>query len=219
MNILALDTSNYNPEFSYFENGRIIIQKKLYSENNADSLIYSIIEGFKESGRKIGNIEILALSNGPGSFTGLRVGSAAAKGICIASGCRFCELNSLDIIAEKFRLKYSRECSVAALIPMNSKTNEFYFAVYDICRDNVKRTGNYGISGFEQINKENKVLLINDKTEGISEKDNITDLSEYYSADAMFSLAQSGINRNEYSDFHSSEPFYMKDFIPLKKKF
>lgn len=219
MNILVLDTSNYNPEFCYYENGRIIIQKKLYSENNADSLIYSIIEGFKESGRKIGNIEVLAYSNGPGSFTGLRVGSAAAKGICTASGCRFIELNSLDIIAEKFRLNIAGECSAVALIPMNSRTNEFYFAEYEICKDNLKRIGDYGISGFEQINTGNKVLLINDKTEGISETDNITDLTEYYSADAMYSLAQISINNNVYSDFHSSEPFYMKDFVPLKKKF
>ena len=219
MNILVLDTSNYNPEFCYYENGGIVIQKKLYSENNADSLIYSIIESFKESGRKIGNIEILAYSNGPGSFTGLRVGSAAAKGICTASGCRFIELNSLDIIAEKFRLNIARECTAVALIPMNSRTNEFYFAVYDIYKDNLKRIGDYGISGFEQINTGNKVLLINDKTEGISETDNITDLSEYYSAEAMYSLTQLKIIGNEYNNYRNSEPYYMKDFVPLKKKF
>lgn len=219
MNILVLDTSNYNPEFCYYENGGIIIQKKLYSENNADSLIYSIIKRFKESGRKIGNIEVLAYSNGPGSFTGLRVGSAAAKGICTAADCSFIELNSLDIIAEKFRLNYSRECTAVALIPMNSRTNEFYFSEYEICKDYLKRTGDYGISGFEQINAGSKVLLINDKTEGISGTDNITDLSKYYSADAMYSLALLKINGNEYSNYRNSEPYYMKDFVPLKKKF
>ncbi|MBN1633621.1 MAG: tRNA (adenosine(37)-N6)-threonylcarbamoyltransferase complex dimerization subunit type 1 TsaB [Ignavibacteria bacterium] len=219
MNILVLDTSNYNPEFAFFENKRIIVQKKLYSDNNADSLIYGIIEGFKESGRKMKNIEILALSKGPGSFTGLRVGSAAAKGICTASGCRFIELNSLDIIAEKFRLNFAKECIAAALIPMNSRTNEFYYAFYEICKENIKRIGKYLISGFKQINFGKKVLLINDKVKGLYVRQNLTDLSEYCSADAMYSLAQLRINGNEYNDFRNSEPNYMKDFVPLKKKF
>lgn len=218
MNILVLDTSNYNPEFTYFESGRIIVQKKLYSENNADSLIYGIIGSFRNAGRKFSDIGVLGLANGPGSFTGLRVGSASAKGICTAVKCRFVELNSLDIVAEKYRLKSKTESKALALIPVNSKSKEFYFAGYEIKKDSIIRTGEYTISTYEQIDKKERVLLINDKTE-ISGYEGVTDLSGFESADALHSLTVRKISGNEYGDFRTSEPFYMKDFIPVKKKF
>ncbi len=218
MNILVLDTSNYNPEFAYYENDRIIVQKKMYSENNADSLIYSIIGSLRNAGRRFSDIGVIGLANGPGSFTGLRVGSASAKGICTAVNCRFIELNSLDLTAEKYRLIFNVESEALALIPMNSKSKEFYFAVYEIKKDDIIRTGGYGISTFEQLDKKGKVLLINDKTE-ISECEGVTDLSEFESADALYSLTKRKISGNEYGDFRTSEPFYMKEFVPVKKKF
>lgn len=218
MNILVLDTSNYNPEFAYYENNRIIVQKKMYSENNADSLIYSIIGYFKEAGRKISDIGVLGLANGPGSFTGLRVGSASAKGICSAVKCSFTELNSLDVIAEKFRLLYKTESKAIALIPMNSRTKEFYYAGYDIYKDSLQRTSEYGISQFEKLETDGKVLLINDKAE-ITGNSEVIDLSGYESAESLHSLTKLKISGNGYNDYVISEPFYMKEFIPLKKKF
>ncbi|MBC8485381.1 MAG: hypothetical protein H8D45_05000 [Bacteroidetes bacterium] len=70
MNILLIDSSSKNIKFAFSENSKISINKKLDSEINADSLIYELLTEFDNSNKSIKNVDVVSLSNGPGSFTG-----------------------------------------------------------------------------------------------------------------------------------------------------
>jgi len=218
LNILVIDTSGYNPEFGYFENDCIIAHKKLFAESNADSLIYDMVIAFRNLGRKMSDIDIIGLSNGPGSFTGLRIGSAAAKGIATASRCKLVEINSLDAIAEKYRLLTGYTGSAVSLIPMNTKTREFYTSGYEIHTDGISRSSEYSVSALSGIEPGEKVLLLNDKLTDFQVGIPFVNLFESESFPALYSLLKIKIRNNQFSDFEKSEPFYMKDFVPLKKK-
>lgn len=214
MNILIIDSSSRNIEFALYEKNKISINKKLDSEINADSLIYEILKELGSS-NDLKNVDIVSLSNGPGSFTGLRIGSAVAKGICFANNCQLVEIQTLDIIANKFK----KDGEIIVLIFSNSRIQEFYLAEYKIEKGKISRTSNYMMKRLENITIGNKSIIINEKTDlHLFDNLKIIDLSEISNIQSHLELTLDNIKRNCFSDYKTSEPFYMKKFIPLVKK-
>lgn len=215
MNILLIDSSSRNIEFALYENNKISINKKLDSEINADSLIYELLKELGSSNKLIKDVDVVSLSNGPGSFTGLRIGSAIAKGICLANNCKLVEIQTLDIIANK----YKNDGELIALIFSNSRTQEFYFAEYKIEKGKMSRTSDYSVKRLEDIDTDNKIIIVNEKTDlHLFENLNIIDFSEISNIQSHLELTLDYIKGNDFSDYKTSEPFYMKKFIPLVKK-
>lgn len=216
MNILLIESSAKRVEFGYAKYDKIIILKKLDSENNADSLTYKIREIFNEKGINFKEIDVVSLSNGPGSFTGLRIGSAIAKGICYALNCKLIEIPTLDIIARKY--KGIQEGKIySSLIFSNSRSNEFYTSDYIFENSEVKRVSDYSIKVLDKI--EEKVYLINENSDYEFPKNmNLVNLSDETNINSQLELTIKYITENRFSDFRISEPFYMKSFVPLVQK-
>jgi len=215
LNILLIDSSSKNIEFALSENSKISINKKLDSEINADSLIYKLLKEFDNSNKSVKNVDVVSLSNGPGSFTGLRIGSAIAKGICFTNKCKLVEINTLDIIANK----YKDDADVIALIFSNSRTDEFYYAEYIVENGKLHRNSEYCIRKIDDISMKDKNILINESNTLSCLKDfDVIDVSGLSNILSQIELTMDYIKRNEFSDYRTSEPFYMKDFIPLTKK-
>ena len=215
MNILLLDSSSKNIEFAFSENSKISINKKLDSEINADSLIYELLIEFDNSNKSIKNVDVVSLSNGPGSFTGLRIGSAVAKGICFANKCKLVEINTLDIVANK----YKDDVDVIALVYSNSRIEEFYYAEYTVDNSKFQRTSEYSIRKIDDISSKDKIIIINENNTLPFLKDiDVIDVSGLLNIQSQIELTMDYIKRNQFSDYRTSEPFYMKDFIPLAKK-
>ena len=214
LNILLINCSSKNIEFALSENSKISINKKLDSVINADSLIYELLTEFDNSNKSIKNVEVVSLSNGPGSFTGLRIGSAIAKGICFAYKCKLVEINTLDIVANH----YKDDADVIAMIFSKSRTEEFYSAEYTVENGKLQRTSEYGIRKIDDININNKIILINENNTMSFLKDlDVIDVSGLSDIQSQIKLTMDNIKRNVFSDYRTSEPFYMKDFIPLTK--
>jgi tRNA threonylcarbamoyladenosine biosynthesis protein TsaB len=212
LKILLIDSSSKNVEFGYF-NGEKLYEKKLNRESTADSLIYEIKEDFTRNGFKFSEIEYVSLSNGPGSFTGLRIGSAIAKGICFGLGARLVEVITLDIIANKV----SSDKVIVPLIFSNMKSEEFYYNGY-VKTDNVlKHISGYKIGRLESIDTEGKVFVINEPEQKdlLNERESI-DVSGLSSMQSQLELTLQRIEKNLFSDITVSEPFYIKSFEPLK---
>ena len=215
MNILLLDSSSKNIEFAFSENSKISINKKLDSEINADSLIHELLIEFDNSNKSIKNVDVVSLSNGPGSFTGLRIGSAVAKGICFANKCKLVEINTLDIVANK----YKDDVDVIALVYSNSRIEEFYYAEYTVDNSKFQRTSEYSIRKIDDISSKDKIIIINENNTLPFLKDiDVIDVSGLLNIQSQIELTMDYIKRNQFSDYRTSEPFYMKDFIPLAKK-
>jgi tRNA threonylcarbamoyladenosine biosynthesis protein TsaB len=213
LNILILDTTTYSPAFAYYIGGKQVISVIAENERNADTVVMLMKNEFSGHGISMKDIGIVSLSNGPGSYTGLRVGSAIAKGICTASGARLVEISTLDILAE------TSAGDVSAVIPSNSRTLEFYYADYSPENGRMKRQSKYMIDVIENINKRGKIIVI-DKAENISFPAGmqVFHTDGKMKIDAQLRITMDKISKGEFADVSKSEPFYMKDFVPLKSK-
>lgn len=213
MNILLIESSSKIIEFAYNKNGNFVILKKLSNDLNAEDIVFELKAAFDEKGLKFNEIQYVALSNGPGSFTGLRIGSAVAKGICFAVQSRLVEIVTLDIIAGKAG-KISEGKIIIPLIYSYSKNGGFYTSEYRYSDGSAKRISEYSIKNAEELVTENRIFVVNGKTE-FDFPANIApvDLSDEGNMEAMYNLALNSINESNFSDFSESEPFYMNKFL------
>jgi len=98
--LLALDTSTQTAGVALY-NGKQVLSEIIWTSNNFHTveLAPAIVEAIQKSGKKIDNVEAVAVAIGPGSFTGLRIGLALAKGIALARSLPIIGVPSLDILA------------------------------------------------------------------------------------------------------------------------
>ena len=219
MNILLIDTSSGNIEFGFSRDSELIINLRLPDGENADTLIYHVKKEFEKRKLQSKDIGAVSISNGPGSFTGLRIGSAIAKGICFATGCKLLEINTLDIIANKYKIASDiteTENDFLSAVYSNMRTKEFYIGTYRINKGKIKRISDYSIRKLEDIEKKSKKIIIND----IYEENNgdFISLTEQTNINSQLELTLDMVKNDIFSDPNTSEPFYMKEFIPLVKK-
>jgi hypothetical protein len=103
---------------------------------------------------------------------------------------------------------------IVPLIFSNSSTNEFYFSRYK--RENsLTRISDYSISLLPSILNEEDFFIANEKIPGYEEKIMTSDSPSIIS---LYQLTLNYISQNKFSDYNTSEPFYMKEFIPLKSQ-
>jgi len=209
LNILLLDTSSKKIEFAYNQKGDFSILKTLEEEKNADDLVYEIKKEFDVLGLNFQEIDYVGLSNGPGSFTGLRIGSAVAKGICTGSSAKLIEVSSLDLIAMKYSEVTKKDGIITPMIFSNSRTGEFYFAEYK----GIDRISDYKIAVLDEIVKTNSDFIINEKTDySFPENSVVINLSDTSNIQSLYNISKMLIDEGKISDYGRSEPFYMKRF-------
>lgn len=213
MNILLIDTSSSCVEFGYSCDGRIINEFRCCEKNSADTIAYEIDKFFKETGRSPKDTNVVSLSNGPGSFTGLRIGSAFAKGFCFATGCKLIQVSSLDILANRSDIE-GRE--FISLISSNSGAGEFYYAVYKKTEDLCKRVSDYSIALMNEI-ASLKIPIVSETI--LPEELTVEVERAQLRKTALHShlqLANAIIGNEFFTDINIAEPFYMKEFT-IKK--
>ena len=103
--ILNLETSSTNCSVCLAKDGVILAMKELNSENysHAEKLHVFIEEVMMEATLKMADLEAIAVSKGPGSYTGLRIGVSAAKGLCYALGVPLISISTLKSMASQLK--------------------------------------------------------------------------------------------------------------------
>jgi len=213
LGILLIESSSKKIEFGYAVDSEIVLNEELNINHNADALSYFIKKSFEKNDIRIKDVEIVSLSNGPGSFTGLRIGSAIAKGICFAIGSKLIEVSTLDIIANKFK----SEGRIVSLVFSNQRTLEFFYCEYVFETGKLKKVSDYKIGLLENIISDKLTYLINENLkEDFPEqfRHTLKDASKYSNILSQFELTIDKIERNKFSDYKTSKPFYMKEFTP-----
>ena len=127
MNILALDTTSSWGSVSLSREGQIVYLGYLdIRVTHSERLMQQIDYGLKQSEMKLGDIDLIAISNGPGSFTGVRIGLSTAKGICMVREIPLYPVNTLKLLA------YNLYGCGTNIIPfIDARMSEVYAAVYD----------------------------------------------------------------------------------------
>lgn len=130
MTLLAIDTSSAFASVALYDGRTVLAEGTWHAHRRHDDHLFPEIDRLLAlAGASVGDVTRLAVAIGPGSFTGVRVGIAAAQGIARASGAATVGVVSLDAAAHPFAASRTRVC---ALIPAGR--GEHYAAMYRVRR-------------------------------------------------------------------------------------
>ena len=219
--ILNIETSTKNCSVSLSKNGKVIALKELNDGNysHAEKLHVFIDDVLKEANINMQQLNAVAISKGPGSFTGLRIGVSAAKGLCFALDIPMISIDTLKSLALQVVV------DVGYIIPMlDARRMEVYSAVFNKDCLLVRETEAQILdeTSFQNYLENQQVHFIGDgvpKTkELISHPNAIFVEAKLPSANEMGMLAFQKFEQNDFENSAYFEPFYLKDFVANKKK-
>ncbi len=192
---------------------KIVEVKTETSKQHASQLAPFVQELLRKEGLKVSDCDAIAVSEGPGSYTGLRVGVSTAKGLCFGSGKPLISVGTLKILAMQGRGKAD------FIVPMvDARRMEVYSAVFDSQCNEIRATEATILdeSSFADLLKEHTVLFIGDgaaKFSTVCKSPNATFEQCFPLASAMVEPAIEAYNKKEFKDVAYFEPFYLKEFV------
>jgi len=214
LNILYLDTSSRISEIALTQNSKILFHRILNDSEGADQLVHQLRLSFSEINLKPDEINNISLSSGPGSYTGLRIGLAIAKGISLVCRSGFIGVPSLDILANV----YPSAENIISLIPSNPKKSEFYFAKYIKNNSVLRRISEYASGNLIDILKNDSSFIIKKEyLHHIPESERLKFYSDFPENDVMKSqieLTSISISENNFSDIEYFRPEYVENYVP-----
>ncbi|KGL61562.1 tRNA (adenosine(37)-N6)-threonylcarbamoyltransferase complex dimerization subunit type 1 TsaB [Polaribacter sp. Hel1_33_49] len=221
--ILNIETTTKNCSVSIAEKGEILAIKELNNGNysHAEVLHPFILDVLKEANLTSNRIDAVAVSKGPGSYTGLRIGVSAAKGMCFALDK---PLISIDTLTS---LSFSITIEEGIIVPMlDARRLEVYASVFNEKHQKIREIKAEIINenSFCEYLERSKVYFLGDGSqkckEIITHKNAIFIDAKFPSAQEMAKLSYEKYKISDIENVAYFEPFYLKDFIviPEKKK-
>jgi len=126
MLILAADTSTPYLSIALYKNARLVAEISEYAERkHAENILLYLDQILQETDTSLLDIDLLAVAHGPGSFTGVRVGVSAWKGLAAGANIPIIGISTLDALARRADLASGTVCTL-----LDAKMNEVYAAVY-----------------------------------------------------------------------------------------
>lgn len=222
MKILYLETSSKNCSVAISDGEKILCVCEEVSENYKQSeSLHTFVEWALEGAEiSLKDIDAVSLGKGPGSYTGLRIGAASAKGFCYGLKIPLVAVNSMESMIQPF-LGQNYDLIISLV---DARRMEVYTAVYD---------GNSGKelipteakvldeTSFQEL-KDKKVLFVGDgaaKAKDILNLPNAEFKTDIYpSAQYLVKKTLQKIENKDFEDIAYFEPFYLKEFHGVKKK-
>lgn len=220
--ILSIETSSTVCSAALHEKGELLAHREELLPQSAASLLTPLIDSlFLDSGLAKTSIQAVAVSAGPGSYTGLRIGVATGKGICYALGIPLISIDSLYVLAQALQPRHE----AVLLCPMiDARRMEVYTCLLTDNFEWVQPTRPLVIDekSFEDVLNKNKVVFFGsgaDKCREILKHPNAI-FEGGISPHARF-MGKAGHNNFEkatFVDLRTFEPAYLKEFVAKTKK-
>lgn len=188
-------------------------------------MIY-IDEAIKQAGLKPSNLDAVCVSKGPGSYTGLRIGVSAAKGLCYGLGIPLLSVGSLESMARWAKAEFSEELTdVSFFCPMiDARRMEVYTQVFDALLKPLQSVSAEIIdeNSFATELEKGKIAFVGDgaaKCKEVIVHPNAVFIDDFNpSARGMIALAELKFSEKQFEDMAYFEPYYLKDFVAGKPK-
>lgn len=224
--ILNIETSTETCSVAVAQDGGIIFEKINNEPNSHTKYLAKFVEealSFAESHAI--PLDAVAVSSGPGSYTGLRIGVSTAKGICYGKNVPLIAIPTLKLLCVKPLLSDDIEDENALLCPMiDARRMEAYTAIYDRALQEVREVKAEVIDANtynEWLDKGLVYFFGNgaEKCKEIINHPNARFIDNVIpTAKSMLPLAELAIAKGQYEDVAYFEPFYLKDFVAIKSK-
>lgn len=219
--VLNIETATTNCSVSLSKDGETLVLKEDNSAgySHAETLHVFIDDVFKRANIKPPEIDAVAVSKGPGSYTGLRIGVSSAKGLCYALNKPLIAIDTLESLAHQLKIDNG------FIVPMlDARRMEVYSAIYksnfELYRE--IKAEILTENSYSSILKTSKVYFIGsgvEKTKGLIQHPNAIYIEgKLPSANEMALLVNLKHKISDTEDVAYFEPYYLKDFIALKKK-
>jgi len=202
------------------KNEIVAVKESQSNYTHSENITLFISDVIGQASLTLNAIDAVAISKGPGSYMGLRIGVSTAKGLCYALNKPLIAVDTLKAMALKSAKTEADEN--ALYCPMiDARRMEVYCALFNSKGDYLMPTAAHIIneSSFEKELADNKIYFFGDgasKCMAVFKNQNHAHLIENYvmSADAMVPLAYEHFENKQFEDLAYFEPFYLKDFIP-----
>lgn len=213
--ILNIETATKNCSVALAKEGKTIFCKEIAEEgySHAERLHVFIEEIIKEAGIALKDLSAIAVSQGPGSYTGLRIGVSAAKGLCYALDIPLIAVDTLQALASQVTI------SSGLIIPMiDARRMEVYSAVFAPTLEKKREVLAEIIDENSFGDLQETLYFVGDcaeKCQSVLNKDNHVFLEDikYPSAKEMSALSYEKFKINDTVDVAYFEPYYLKDFM------
>lgn len=218
--ILNIETATKNCSVTLAKSGVTISYREIAEEgySHAEKLHVFIEEIISESEITFQDLNAIAVSQGPGSYTGLRIGVSAAKGLCYALNIPLIAIDTLQSLAAQI------ETTDGIIIPMiDARRMEVFSASYDKNLNTLKSVAAEIITEESYVDQEDEIHFVGDgasKCKAFLNKSNFIFHDEiiYPSAKQMSLLSFEKYKKSDTVDVAYFEPLYVKDFMIMKKK-
>ncbi|MBR6774465.1 MAG: tRNA (adenosine(37)-N6)-threonylcarbamoyltransferase complex dimerization subunit type 1 TsaB [Bacteroidales bacterium] len=225
--ILCIETSTAVCSVALVDKGDVIaIRESLDGQNHAEKITVFIDEMMKEACVSYKELDAVAVSMGPGSYTGLRIGVSTAKGFCYASDRPLIAVDTLAAMAYGFISQQTTDNSQQTLssvyCPMiDARRMEVYSAFFNEKLERISETEAIIIdeNSFSDIKQNHHMYMFGDGADKLAslfeDDDKITVVEKFHcSAAYMATLAEESFIRKDFVDVAYFEPFYLKNFVP-----
>ena len=215
--LLNIDTATETAVISIAENENVLsCVANGDQKDHASFLQPAIRELLEKNNKTIGEVNAIAVTAGPGSYTGLRVGMASAKGLCYALHIPLITLNTLEVMALS-AINKTGDHSALYCPMIDARRSEVFAAIYDAALTEILKPCSMvlDINSFSEALKKNKIYFSGSgasKFKDMLHNENAAFTNDGITPDAMALLSYKKLIKNDFSDVAYSAPFYLKEF-------
>ncbi len=227
VHILCIETSGAVCSAAVVRDGAVLFSRVNADGQNHACMLPVFIEELLEESRIAGiTLDAVALSQGPGSYTGLRIGTATAKGLCYGLNIPLIAIDTLQILCEKALSQESDVLSQKSLIcPMiDARRMEVYCTLYNTQGERVTDIEAKVIDeiSFADVLEQHQVYFCGDgsaKCQSVIVHENAVFIEDIIPlATQMGALVHNAYMQKKFEDVAYFDPFYLKDYIPAHSK-
>lgn len=216
MKILAIDSSAKTASVAVIENGTLISECFVNAGlTHSRTLMPMIDNALSQADMKIDEIDALCVNNGPGSFTGIRIGVAAVKGLAMCDNKPCCGVSTLEAAAYNFT---DENCIIC--VSMDARCNQVYTALFKAENNQIERLCEDKAVSIDDLCTElslynDKIILAGDGAEicykSFSDKlANVVLSGENRRYQRAYGTALAAINNNNFNDSSMLAPVYLR---------
>ena len=222
--ILYIETSTTVCSVALSVAGSVVFERISFEGPSHAALLGVFVEeAIAFSKGKLYQLEAIALSGGPGSYTGLRIGASMAKGLCMGWEVPLIAVPTLQVIALQAIRQYGKtDCLYCAML--DARRMEVYAAIYDVTLSTVRETNAEIITpdSYQVFLQRGTVCFFgngSEKCRTVITSENAVFLDDIHPlATAMVPLAEKAFQGEKFEDTAYFEPFYLKEFLTTTSK-
>ena len=221
--ILSLETTTTNCSVALAKDGRLLTMQEDMgrSYSHSERLHNYIARVLKEQSLTLSDLDAVAVSKGPGSYTGLRIGVSSAKGFCFANNIPLIAIDTLTALAHQV----NNLDNITHIVPLlDARRMEVYSAVFNEACERLRETKAEILDehSFAEYLENGKTLFLGSGSEKFKEicthENALFILGALPSSREMIPLAEAKYNSGDFVDTAYFEPYYLKDFMATKPK-